>query len=193
MRRHDLRPFVFGSLVAPAIVVAHEFGHFVAGYVLGLTPQLTYGSVKFVASPELLKRWMVAVTAAGPAVELVLSAAGLWWLSRARRRRPSTPLTFTDWLATSLALAAGRWLRCFTGTPANPKPEDEAFLSHALGLPVWVLPYGLAPLSIVAVGYAISLHPEGMRLIPFSLWIAGGALGLSLWFYFLGPTLLPIS
>src|SRR6267378_824040 len=85
----------------------------------------------------------VLVTCAGPLVGAVLVVAGFVLLRTARKHRIEGAPTLADWLATSLALNAGRWLRGFTGPPSHPQPADEAFVSQALGLPKWFLPYSL--------------------------------------------------
>lgn len=191
LRSHCIRPLALGVIFAPAIIVAHEAGHYLAAHLLGLEPKLHYASVMFHGPAEVIARFRVLATAAGPAVELMLAATGLIWLLRGRAGRRHSEPTLSDWLATSLALAAGRWLRCLTGTPSHPQPEDEAFLSQAAGLPAWVIPYGLAPLGLAVVVAVIRLHPSGLRLGPFASWFIGGLAGLSLWLHVLGPVLLP--
>lgn len=193
MQRRVLLPLLFGASSVPAIVLLHEFGHFAAGAAVGLNPRLTYTTVDFRGAPESLSRWDPVLTAAGPCVELLLSVLGLLWLWRSRSRRPSSTPTPFDWLATSMALASSRWLRCFTGTPSNPKPTDEAFLSQVLGFPSYLLPYALAPLAVIGITYTFRQHPEGMRLKPFALWSIGGLAGFVAWFYVIGPLLLPRS
>jgi hypothetical protein len=96
-----------------------------------------------------------------------------------------------DWLATSLALNAGRWLRGFIGPPAHPQPGDEAFLSQAMGLPQWFLPYSLGLFALIALIAIIRLHPRGNRLVPFSSMLLGGVIGCFVWTRVVGPLLLP--
>jgi hypothetical protein len=46
-------------------------------------------------------------------------------------------------------------------------PDDEAYLSRAMGLPGWLLPYFLGVVAVIAVVATIRLHPPGDRLLPF--------------------------
>jgi hypothetical protein len=185
-----LVPFVFGLCLVPGFIVLHEAGHYIAASALGLDPRFEYAEVKLTLPASESQR--AAVVASGPLVELVLTLVGVIWLSRLRSDRRHLAPTARDWLATGCALAAARWLRCFTGTPANPKPADEAFLSQFLGLPSWVLPYALAPLAVAAIVYVIRLHPAKMRLLPFSVVFAAGLGGLFLWLTAVGPWIFPL-
>jgi len=96
-----------------------------------------------------------------------------------------------DWVATSFVLNVGRWLRSFAGPPSRSMPEDEAFISRAMGLPAWLLPYFLGAVAIIAVVATIRLHPPGDRLIPFLALGIGGVAGAFLWMKVVGPFLLP--
>lgn len=185
-----LVPLVFGLFLAPVVIVLHETGHYIAASALGLSPRFGYAAVEF--TPLRSESLHAILAASGPLVEFVLTLVGLFWLWRLRSERRHFVPTARDWLATACALAAGRWLRCFTGTPANPLPADEAFLSQAVGLPSWALPYALAPLAAGVIIYVIRLHPEGMRLLPFSVMFAAGGSGLLLWFTTVGPLLFPL-
>lgn len=124
-------------------------------------------------------------------VGVVLMALGLVWLWKRRRDRRLAPATAADWLATSLAMNAGRWLRGLTGPPSNPQPNDEAFISKALGLPPWLLPYCLTLLAIIVGLAIIRQHAPGQRLLPFSAIMLGGVIGCALWMRLLGPIILP--
>lgn len=185
-------PFVCGALSAPAIILLHEAGHYASARLLDYSAEFSYTAVNFIAHEKLTKGKEVFTTASGPAVELALVAGGLFWLSRLRAHRGSTAASLSDWAATSCcALSAGRWLRCFSGTPADPQPTDEALLSQAAGLPSWFLPYALAPFAIAFIARASSYHPSGMRFIPFSSLFIGCVAGMLLWLFVVGPVLLP--
>ena len=184
--------FAFGLLFSPLLVVAHELGHAVVGTFLGFDIHLSYAAVRYVsAGRAMTDADEVWITLGGPMVELTLCAAGLVWLVR-RRANGAVPVTRADWLATAACvLCAARWLRAATGTPSLPQPADEALLSGALGLPVWALPYGLAPLALWVIVVAIHLHPSGARFLPFAGLFCGAGAGLFLWFRAVGPWLLP--
>jgi hypothetical protein len=188
--RNLLAPAVVGLFLAPTLIVFHECGHYVAAVLFGLSPRLSYASVNFI--PPLPESLRGVITAFGPLVELCFTLVGVVWLWCLRSNRRFTVPKTQDWLATTCVLASGRWLRCVTGTPLDPKPADEAFLSQAIGLPSWVLPYALVLVAISAIGAAIWLHPEGMRLLPFSVVFVAASVGVLLWFTTIGPWLLPV-
>jgi LPXTG-motif cell wall-anchored protein len=185
-------PFLCGLIILPSFIVAHECGHALAALGFGLKTELHYALTTYHGTREQLTPTVnLLITTAGVLVGVVLMALGFVWLWKRRRDRRSEPATVLDWLATSLALNAGRWLRGFTGTPANPQPDDEAFISKALGLPSWLLPYCLALMALIVSVAIIRQHAPGLRLLPFSAIFLGGVIGCALWMRLLGPILLP--
>jgi len=121
-----LLPFLFAFATFPAFIVLHECGHYLAGARLGLNAKLRYAETTFTGPREkLTEQTNVLITCAGPLVGAVLMVAGFVWLRRARQQRLAAAPTPGDWLATSLALNAGRWLRGFAGPPSHPQPADR--------------------------------------------------------------------
>ncbi|MBL9204312.1 MAG: hypothetical protein JNN01_04460 [Opitutaceae bacterium] len=190
-----LMPFVCGLLGAPLLVAVHELGHYAVGKWHGFTVRYSYAAVRYDGPPgSISDRAETLITLGGPMVEVVVAMTGWVLVRRLRRDRGHEPASVVDWLASSACvLAAGRWLRCVTGTPQLPQPADEAMLSGAMGLPVWVLPYGLAPLSLLVIVAVIRQHPTGQRLVPFLILCSSAVGGLALWFGVVGPTLFPRS
>lgn len=188
----NLFRFFLGILFAPTIILLHECGHYAAATAFGFNPKLHSSEISLQTTKrEINHGEFMVITAAGPAVEAVLALGGIYWLWQLRHKRKLAPVTSIDWLPTFFAICAGRWLRCFTGTPASPQPGDEAKLSGNFGLPHWFLPYFLAPFALLILVTAIRLHPPGSRLIPFASVILGGCLGGFLWLHWLGPRILP--
>jgi hypothetical protein len=183
-----LLPFFCGFLAGPVFIVLHEWGHFMAARSIGWGAKLHFAETQFdVPKEEFTQRRIVLVSSAGPLVQILLAAAGFLWLRTSRVHRLSTVVTPGDWVATTLALNVGRWLRSFTG----PLSDDEAFISRAMGLPGWLFPYFLGLVAIVAIVATIRLHPPGARLIPFLTFSVGGMVGAFLWMKVAGPFLLP--
>jgi hypothetical protein len=185
-------PFFCGLLIMPSFIFFHECGHYAVARYFGLHAQFRSAEVRITGTdtPSFYKKddWIVL---AGPLTNFLLMIAGFVWLRCLRQRRIDAPPTWIDWLATVVALNAGRWLRCFAGTPAHPQPADEAQLSRIAGCPPWVLPYLLGILAVWVIVMIIRLHPPGSRLIPFTSIFTGGALGAFLWVRVVGPFLFP--
>jgi hypothetical protein len=187
-----LVPFLCAFVASPAFIVLHEWGHFMAGRTLGWNPKLHYAETRFdVPKEKFTQRGMVISTSAGPLLQAVLGTAGFLCLRRSRLHRLEATATPGDWVATTLALNFGRWLRSFAATPSHPMPDDEAYISRAMDLPAWLLPYFLGVVAVVAIVATIRLHPPGARLMPFLSLGAGGGLGALLWMKVAGPFLLP--
>jgi len=187
-----LVPFFCAFVACPTFIVLHELGHYVTGACLGASVKLHYGNVSG-SMPKEKFTWRADVlqTSAGPLVNAALAAAGFLWLYGLRTTRREAVTSLADWLATSVALNAGRWLRGFTGSPAHPQPHDEARLSQAFGLSAWFLPYLLALLAVVVLLSTVRLHPPGGRLLPFLSAGLGGVIGILFWMRLAGPLLLP--
>ncbi len=184
-----LLPFFCALLAGPVFIVLHEWGHVMAARSVGWGAKLQFAETRFdVPKEKFTQRRNVLVTIAGPLVQILLAVAGFLWLRTSRVHRLSTVVTPGDWVATTLVLNVGRWLRSFAGSPSHPLSDDEAFISRAMGLPGWLLPYFLGLVAIVAT---IRLHPPGARLIPFLTWSVGGVVGFFLWMKVAGPFLLP--
>ena len=190
--RKIILPFLCGILILPSFIFLHEGGHWLAARTLGLQATLHYRETQVsghAGSSLVFKNEMVSL--AGPLVNFVLMLCGFFWLKTLRRKNASGPPGIWDWVATSLALNAGRWLRSVFSLPTNPQPPDEARLSQMIHCPGWLLPYILGLLAITVIVMSIRLHPRGSRLVPFVAIFAGGMIGTLLWMNVVGPALLP--
>jgi hypothetical protein len=77
------------------------------------------------------------------------------------------------------------------GLAFHPLPDDEAWISRAIGLPGWLLPYSLGAIAIAVLIATVRLHPPKSRFMPFLGLGVGGVLGSLLWMELVGPALLP--
>jgi hypothetical protein len=183
---------VCAFLLSPTFIVLHECGHVLAGKSIGWPAKLHYGDSQFdVPKDKFSHRKNVLVTTAGSLVSTLLAVSGFLWLRASRIQRRVAVATPAEWVATTLVMNVGRWLRTFAGSPIHPMSDDEAFISKAMGLPGWFLPYCLGAIAVVVVVATIRLHPPGGRLMPFLSLGLGGVVGSLLWMKVLGPFLLP--
>lgn len=182
--------FLASLLACPGFILFHELRHYAVALAFGAGPQLHYArTTVHVANATGMSN--VLVSAAGPVGDALIGGTGLLWLYCLRRKRRAAPATGLEWCATLVALPLARWLRGFGGSLAHPQPPDEAFLSHALGMPAWLLPYLLAVLCVIPVVMLVRLHPPRARLLPFLSLSLGGVAGLALWMRVVGPCWLP--
>lgn len=187
----NLNRFSFGVVFAPVVILLHECGHYIAATALGFTAYFHFAETG-IRIPQPIPPYIFRLTVgAGPAVEVLLTIGGFFWLRHLRQNRLQSVATYADWLATFLVLCAGRWLRAFASAPSNPMPSDEAKLSANFGLPSWLLPYLLALMALAILIAAIRLHPRGNRLVPFVSAILGMAVGIVVWLKIIGPRILP--
>jgi hypothetical protein len=187
-----LVPLLCGLVLSPALLLAHEVAHYVAGVWVGCTDlKLHFACVTGNLSGDHLGRRDALMAGAGPLVQATLAVGGFLWLRRARQHHPDGAATLPDWVATMLALNAARGIRGFTGPPNHPEPKDEALVSQALGLPAWFLPYLLAAVSAIALLAIVRLHPPGHRLLPLGSMVLGVLVSGVLWMRLAGPFLLP--
>jgi hypothetical protein len=174
-------------VAGPVMMVLHEGGHYVVGWLLGGRPTLHHASVTF--DDYAVLRSYAVMRAGGPAVEYVLGTAALLWLRGRRRERREALVDGGDWLATAVALFAVRGFKApfceATGDERNLAAHLPAFISYAAVAAVLV---------VVAVGYLAliaRLHPRGRRLVPLALALAIGTASNQLWKYVVGAHVLP--
>jgi hypothetical protein len=183
-----LIPFLCALVTAPAFIVLHEFGHYVAALCLGLDPKLHFAKVDVVIHQSHLPTQVDAIFASGgPLIGALMALLGYLWLRNLRVARIDSNPTICDWLATCLAMNVARWIRGFACTPSYPQPDDEALLSRTIGLPQWALPYVLGVLAIVVVTLIVRLHPPGNRLQSFMSFLIGTITGCVIWMKLIGP------
>ena len=178
-------------MVQLASIVFHELRHYAAASCLGYKATLHYALTTWPRFEQMPRPQAAFAVGVAPLGDAVLAAAGLVWLYRLRGNRREAVPSLVDWLATILAAQAWRWLRGFFGSPSNPQPGDEAFISRALDMPAWLLPYLLALLCLIPLRAMIRLHPPGARLLPFTCLLVGACAGGVVRLNLLGPHLLP--
>lgn len=133
----------------------------------------------------------------GPISTMLIGTSGLVGLMLMRRRHGyQSSLTPAGWTLTILALFWSRELfilaQHITGLAMHkPGRSDETTIAHILGLPHSSVTIVLGVLGLSACLIATLWHPRERR-VPFVLGgVTGCALGFILWFYWLGPWLLP--
>jgi hypothetical protein len=183
--------FLVGLVAGPVFVFLHELRHYATASALGGKPTMHYRMTICATPSRMGPSGKLLVVVAGPLGDGIFAGAGLLWLYVLRRHRREAAPTRAEWFATILAMSAARWLRGWSGPPAHPQPGDEVFLSQALGMPGWLLPYLLALVCVIPLVAVVRLHPPGARLIPFLLLVLGGLTGRQLWMRVVGPFLLP--
>ena len=197
---------VGGAVAAPLSIVCHELGHFGAYAAFGFPdPVLRFSSAGWadaeefgrlfragdMAAAALAEPWKVAAgAAAGPTVSYLTAMACVLTV----RRFGPGPLSLVLGLGLS---APGHGLGALWVLSVNLfgggfiGNQDEVWVALIAGIPssLAVLP-GVACL-LLAPWFLVTAIPRGRRVqvvVP----VAGGmALGLSVWFLWLGPSLLP--
>ena len=192
--------FLVALVVAPSVIVLHEFGHYASQFPLGYqdVPLMSYDSTAMGTAPDDPSGVIDGLTsAAGPVISLLLVLLGV---VIARRGGP---------VSLALTLVVGDWIRVlgalfFNGILAGDSPVDglsDGFSELA------VLPYHLGSmwgavlvsvidlvLPFIAAAFVYrALRRRGVRLLgakfPFAL--ASMIAGYALWLGVLGPVVLP--
>ena len=143
----------WGAIVAPATIVLHELGHFLAGLALG-TPDIAlhYGSVSDNAAESGFPALRIGVQAlSGPVVTLLLMGACVIAL----RKQPDHPAFLTALFAAPIRFAVGAVYLYFVasaaiqGIPHGQPNFDEFKAAQMLGFPV--VPLLVAELALTLV------------------------------------------
>ena len=192
-------------IAVPLGVLLHELGHFLAYWTFGFqgvalhyssashSVERTFWQLVFTgragAAAALLPLWKVGLaTTAGIVVTYVVTIACCIF---AARKGPHplaialgvfAPVRFLSGLPTVVALLAGK--RAGTGT-------DEAHLAALTGIPLLLLNFAGLLVLVFAWIWLLRRIPKDHRWVSLGSLVCGLALGIYLYFFLLGPRLLP--
>jgi len=192
-------------IAVPLGVLVHELGHFLAYSAFGFQGvALHYSSAthsvertfwqlvfsgKVGAAAALLPLWKVGVsTAAGIVFTYLVTIACCIF---AARKSPHplvialgvfAPVRFLSGLPTITAILSGK--RAGTGT-------DEAHLAALTGIPLLLLSFTGLLVLVLAWIWLVRRIPKDHRWVSYGSLLSGLALGIFLYFFLLGPRLLP--
>jgi len=192
-------------LAVPLGVLLHELGHFLAYWVFGFqgialhysatthTVERTFWQLvsrgDFATAASVLPLWKAGVgTVAGILITCVLTIACCVF---AARKSPHplaialgifAPVRFLSGLPTIAAALAGKPVRAST---------DEAHLAVLTGIPLLLLNVAGLLLLVLAWIWLVRRIPKDHRWISLASLICGLALGIYVYFWVVGPRLLP--
>ena len=186
---------MLSAVVLPLTIQAHELGHLSAYVLFGLSePTLDYASTGFADQPEFWRRLQAGnVTGAralanighagvgalfGPVVTYMLIGLGLVSLARTGRL-----------VGGAVAVCAAARLPLVLGAVllSGGVHTDEAHVSQALLVPMWMMTLVTALALFVALGGTWTLLARtGRQKLTVALAV-GAALGTGLWMGWLGP------
>jgi hypothetical protein len=192
-------------VAVPLGVLLHELGHFVAYWAFGFqgvalhyssathSVERTFWQLVYTgrvgAAAALLPLWKVGLaTTAGIVFTYVVTIACCIF---AARKSPHplvialgvfAPVRFLSGLPTIAAALAGRPIRAST---------DEAHLAALTGIPVLLLNFTGLLILVLAWIWLVRRIPKDHRWISFGSLVVGLALGIFVYFWLLGPRLLP--
>lgn len=192
---------VAGFMVATvAGTLSHEGGHYLASRILGYHAAINYMSTTWPSGQAWMLKESVFITWGGPLQTMLTGTLGLLLLLLFRRSfQPEQPLTFWQWLLVflslfwlrqpaNLAMGIGIWLF----TRQMPGNDDETFLSDYYQLPasaILLLTALMGALILALVFFRFV--PRGQRILFMASSLLGGVAGYTLWFYYLGPVIMP--
>lgn len=198
--------WIGASVIAvPLGVLLHELGHFLAYWIFGFQGvalhyasathsvertfwQLVYTG-KVGAAAALLPLWKVGLgTTAGIVFTYVVTIACCVF---AARKSPHplvialgifAPVRFLSGLPTIMAALSGKTVRAHT---------DEAHLAALTGIPLLLLNFAGLLVLVLAWIWLLRRIPKDHRWLSFGSLVSGLALGIFVYFFVLGPRLLP--
>lgn len=192
---------VAGFMVATvAGTLSHEGGHYLVARSLGYQVFINYQSTIWKEELHFKARDILLITWGGPLQTMLTGTLGFLLLWRFRRSfTPGKPLAFWQWLLIFLSLF---WLRqpanlvvgiaiwLFTGQ--MPDNDDETYLSDYYHLPASAMLVFTAFIGALVLALVIfRFVPRGQRILFMVAGMLGGVTGFTLWFYYLGPVIMP--
>lgn len=182
----------FGAavLAAPATIVLHELGHFIAAHTFGFPDVvLHHGSVSDGAAENGYPRWQIGLkAAAGPLVTLAVVLGCCYAVTKVGPRPWAIAPAFAAGLRSVAIGGAYMFTRLrFPGSRGN---FDELNAARGLGLSADLVVAANVGLLVAAWVFLIRRIPQ-RRLRVLGATTAGAVTGLALYIAWLGPTLLP--
>jgi hypothetical protein len=192
-----VRLFILFMFIPIVGTISHELGHVWMAKILGYHTQLHYGSMDWhnetytdLTAPAM-HRFLVAI--AGPVITWLIALVGFLLV-----RRTANPIQ--KWLGLSLAFFAFRntanlimlIIHKITGLGHGIAGGDEYRLSVMMGMPYAMLDVVMGMIGyFVCFGLYDQFIPKPDRKLFKRVFIGGCVAGVALWFYLLGPLLLP--
>jgi hypothetical protein len=193
--------FLVALLVAPAMILLHEVGHYSAAFLLGfedLEP-ISYNGVGFGTVPAGLPEWTKGVVEmAGSVVSLVLACSGVVIARLGGATSLALALPTIDCLRTAAGLSSRVYSAGTSLVSVFRAGVRSEFASVGWWLeqPIMAVALGMVGLVIPFVALALTYHAlkeRGSCTIRFGLLgsTLGGIAGATLWLSLLGPLVLP--
>ena len=197
-------------LFVPMVAIGtllHEAGHIGVAKALGYETRLRFDSMTYFDPSQSIRddtevereregRRELLVSIGGPAQSMLTGTIGLLLLWRLRRRASGPDGNESSgrlWGATLLALF---WTRpVFNGLAgflkAGELRSDEIKIARYLDWPVWSVAAATGVMGLMACLWVVHLQPAEQRIQLLVGGPIGGLIGFAVWFWWLGPLLLP--
>lgn len=178
------------AAAAPAAIVLHELGHFVAARALGFSGvALHFASVSVAEATEAAPWQRGMQAAAGPLVTLAIVLLCCLAASRHGGRAWTIAPAFGAGVR-SVAIGIA-YLVAVIRSPGAQGNFDELNAARGFGLPPEAVVVVNCLLIIAAWAYLAKQIEPGRRLVRLSATLAGTFAGLAIYVGWLGPVLLP--
>lgn len=180
----------------PIGTLTHELGHYLVARSYGIPATITYRSTRWDDGGDYSIHRDAMILMGGPVMTILTGTIAVVLLIYFKFKRSVIPLDRTmvlvmftfSWSRPVLngMLSILHWIQGRNST------SDEAILAQIHGLPAWLL---ILPPLLTGIGILlytiIYFIPKAMHRVFVIAGISGSIMGWVIWFYWLGPLLLP--
>lgn len=177
-------------ILFPLVIIGHELSHYVVARWLGYVPHFAYDRNEITAGPSLLED-LPWISASAPVYHLTIGFVGAWLLWRLRNALQRPVVTS---IATALCLAGCYHLPHLIGFVIKPLKTghiDEHKVALGLGLAPWSLHFLIWPIALFFLAWVLWFHRRQGTLLTLLVGFIAGIASIGLYFFILGPLLLP--
>ena len=174
---------IVAGIVAPIAIVLHELGHFFAFQYFGYSPVLHFDGCSVSGSHQIPSDSQ-AIVIAGAGIGFTVALSLLSLVVFYFVRHPIVFASGTVFAGRNIALLP---LILFFGVDGG---GDDRHLSDILGLPEWSLYILILAVNLVTIGLLVKFAGKNQKEMLMAT-IIGGIVGVALWWFWLGPSILP--
>ena len=178
--------------------ILHEFGHYLPAKILGFEPKLHYGSTSFNSLIGFTNFKMIIVYFSGPLMNMLIGSIGFYILFKSDRCKSVDILSLVFasitffWSRQVVVFILDLIMPIFNKKGLINKYSDEENLSNLLNLHKEFFSILFGILGVFFCFYTVFFLIKKRLRLPFIFFgILGSSLGIYLWYFIVGPFLLP--
>ncbi|MHA1150785.1 MAG: hypothetical protein ACTSR8_21405 [Promethearchaeota archaeon] len=193
-----IKYLIIFTIVPIVGTLLHEFGHYIVAIANGYEAHIAYAYTTSTVPHDKDSEIYFYYILGGPVSTWIQSVVPfsliIVYYNQKRREEITEDLPFLYIILLSFTSFCGRFIFNAGGYMFNhSKSLDESKMAAFLGINADVFVYTFAFVAWTILLIAIYMIPKHLRITIFFAAILGAGIGYFVWYYYLGPVILPIS